>query len=70
MGFSIGGGACFREARAHANKWDSGAAAGMVSSIFLGKAKGGGGGAGGGGGGSFSGPKRVGTGLFDSLVPL
>ena len=69
MGFSTGAGACFREARADANKWDCGVAADMSSSIFLGS---GGGGGGGGGGGrlTLSKPKGVEAGLFDNFLHL
>ena len=69
MGFSTGVGAWLREARADANKWDSGAAVGMVSSIFFGKAKGGGGG-GGGGGGVRTDSLSVRIGLCDNFLHL
>jgi hypothetical protein len=69
MGFSTGAGACFKEARADANKWDSGVAAGMSSNIFL-CSRGGGGGAGGAGGGrqTLSKPKGIEAGLLDSFA--
>ena len=67
MGFSTGAGACFREARADANKWDSGAAVGMSSSTFLGSS---GGGGGGGGGGNAPSKPKIGVGLFDNFLHL
>lgn len=68
MGFSTGAGACFREARADANKWDSGVAAGMSST--LGNFSGGGGGGGGGRGNALSKPNGIGAGLFDNFLHL
>lgn len=69
MGFSTGAGACFREARADANKWDSGVVAGMSSNIFL-CSRGGGGGGGGGGRHTLSKSKEIGAGLFDNFMQL
>ena len=70
MGFSTGVGACFREARADANKWDSGVAAGTSSSTFLGSFSGGGGGGSGGRGNALSKPNGIGAGLFDNFLHL
>ena len=70
MGFSTGAGACFREARADANKWDSGVAAGMSSNIFLYSRGGGGGGGGGGGRHTLSKPEGIGADLFDNFMHL
>ena len=70
IGFSTGAGACFREARADANKWDSGVAAGMSSNIFLCSRAGGGGGGGGGGGHALSKQKGIGAGLLDNFPHL